>query len=156
MPAGGEVLLRRRVEHQVGHHLLGRRRPGGPRLGDGQLPGKPVSPGDSWPANSEIKTAQGTLQQQGTYTYVGDEKLGEKTLAKIELKSSVTVRDAADAAVKLQGQEQTKAGTLLFDADAGRAVSRETRLTSKSVRPFRDTQIQIRIVSTTKLEITPK
>lgn len=125
------------------------------RLGDGQLPEKAVSAGDTWPADSETKTPYGQLKQQGTYTYVGTEAMGEKKLDKIELQSTATLATSADAPIKLQGQEQTKTGTLLFDSGAGRVISSETKLISKSIRPFRDTQIHVRITSTTKLEITP-
>jgi hypothetical protein len=126
------------------------------RLGGGQLPEKAVSVGDSWPVNSETPTPYGVLQQEGTLTYVGQEKVGDKQLEKIELKSVAKLAPKKDAAVKLDMQEQTKAGVLLFDSDAGQAISSETRLVSKSVRPFRDTQIQIKIQGTTKLEIKAK
>lgn len=126
------------------------------RLGEGQLPENPVSAGDTWPADSETKTPYGLLKQQGTYTYSGQQAVGEKQLEKVELKATAKLAAAADAPIKLQGQEQTKTGTLLFDREAGRVVSSEMRLISKSIRPFRDTQIHIRITSTTKLEIAPK
>ncbi len=126
------------------------------RLGGGQLPEKPVSAGDTWADDSETETPYGKLTQQGVFTFVGQEVVGDKKLDNIQLKTTATLQPKAGAAVILQGQEQTKTGTLLFNSEAGHAVSSETKLTSKSIRPFRDTQIHVRINSTTKLAITPK
>lgn len=126
------------------------------RLGGGQLPAGEVKPGDSWPADSETATPYGTLKQTGTFTYASAQDEATRKLAKIELASSAKLEPKADAQAKLNVQEQTLAGTLLFDVEAGHVVSSETKLASKSVRPFRDTQIQVKISSATKLDITRK
>lgn len=126
------------------------------RLGGQQLPEKAVSAGDTWPVESEIETPFGKLRQEGAYTYVGKTKSAAGELDQITLSAVAKLAAKPDAAVTLQGLEQTKSGEMLFDSAAGRAVSSETRLTSKSVRPFRDTQIQVRVSSVTKLEIGSK
>lgn len=126
------------------------------RLGGGQLPEKPVQSGDTWPADNETETPLGTLVQQGLFTFVGQVPIGEKQFDKIELKATAKLRPKADAPVTLQKQEQTKTGTLLFNTDAGHAVVSETKLTSQSVRPFRDNQVQVRLDSTTKIEVELK
>lgn len=126
------------------------------RLGGSQLPEKEVSAGDTWPANSETETPYGTLVQEGTFTYAGPQAVGDKQLHKVELESMAKLKPKAGAAITLKVQEQTKTGTLLFDTEAGHVVSSESKLTSKSVRPFRDTQIHVKISGTTKLEISRK
>jgi hypothetical protein len=126
------------------------------RLGGGQLPDKAVQSGDTWPAEGEIKTPYGVLKQTGEFTYAGPQTVASAMLEKIELKSTAKLAPDAAAPLKLTGVEQTKTGVLLFDAAAGRAVSSETRLESKSVRTFRDTPIQVKISASTKLEIAPK
>jgi hypothetical protein len=127
------------------------------RLGGGILPEKAVKADDTWSANQDIPTPYGTLKQTGAFTYTGTEKLGEKQLDKIGLAATAKLEPTKGVAgAKLETSSQTKTGTLLFDSAAGRAVSSETKLESKSVRTFRDTPINVKITGVTKVEIGVK
>lgn len=126
------------------------------RTGDGQLPEQAVSPGDTWPLERETTTPLGTLRETGTFAFAGQESIAGQKVEKIELASTAKLDAKSDAAVRLRVQEQTKSSVLLFDAAAGRALSSETKLLSKSVRPFRDRQIHVTINGTTKLTFTAK
>jgi hypothetical protein len=125
------------------------------RLGGGILPEKAVKPGDTWPADQDITTPFGTLKQKGTFTYTGQEKAGDRQLDNIKL-SATSKLEPAKGGAKVETSEQTKTGILRFDSTAGRAVSSETKLLSKSVRTFRDTPINVKISGVTKVEIGVK
>jgi hypothetical protein len=121
------------------------------KLGGDMLPEKAVSPGDEWPLAATQETPYGQLTQTGSFTYEGPVERQGRELQKIVLKSSATLAPQAGAELKLQVEEQTKSGEILFDTAAGRLVEATTRLLSKSVRPFRNTEIRIQIQSETKL-----
>lgn len=126
------------------------------RLGGGLLPEKEVSSGDSWPADATTDTPYGKLVQEGKFTYAGEETVLGRALQKLELSAMARLEPKADAPVNLRSLEQTKSGTILVDAEAGYVARAETRVTSTSVRPFRDQPIQIKVTAVTELSLEPK
>jgi hypothetical protein len=94
------------------------------------VPGKAVKPGDKWERKLEVPLGPlGQLNLTNAYTLDEPENVQGKTLQKISVKPSVTYTlTKADAAVlpyqivKGDLKVEDAAGTLLFDAVAGRLV----------------------------------
>lgn len=126
------------------------------RLSGGPLPEKALNANDRWPNESTVETPYGKLLLQGEFTFSGEETVAGRKLAKIEHKGTGKLDPKANAAIAFSSLQQTKTGTLLFDAAAGSAVSSTTKVQSKSVRPFRDTQVQVKIDGTTTITFAAK
>jgi hypothetical protein len=125
------------------------------RVAGGLMPEKAVAAGDTWDAKSETDTPYGKLAQETKYTYQGPAS-GNESLHAIAFASTAKLAPKADAAIKLDLKEQTKSGSVEFDAAAGRVATAKTTLVSKSVRPFRDTKVEVNVNATTTVEVKSK
>jgi hypothetical protein len=92
-----------------------------------ELPDKPVSPGDTWETSYEIKLPSlGTFKAKTKYRYVGPDKVDERTTAKIQATTDMTVdidlkTDMAEATGKLS--TTMSSATIQFDVERGRVLS---------------------------------
>ena len=88
---------------------------------------KPVSPGDNWDYSYEVPLkGLGKVTGKSTYTYEGNDKVGERKTVRIGVKSDLTIDfDMEILGVKLTGTMTTTnaTGTAQFDPAAGRIVS---------------------------------
>ena len=94
------------------------------------LPDVLARPGESWERTEVMDIGSGqTLTFQKKYEYAGTEKVGDKTLDKITsktIKAELKQDPAVDAQLKLIKSDvrvESSGGTLLFDREAGYAVS---------------------------------
>ena len=88
---------------------------------------KPVSPGEDWeqPIDADLKGI-GKLKGKVTYTYEGDDKVGQRQTVRIGVKTDLSIDLNLDAlGIKLTGTMTTtnSSGTVQFDPAAGRIVS---------------------------------
>jgi len=94
--------------------------------------GEKVKPGDSWTRESKLSMGPiGSYNTKYTYTYKGQEKKGNDTLEKIEMKTELTyaapgANDAAGLPFKIESGSNLKAteasGVIYFDAAKGRVA----------------------------------
>jgi hypothetical protein len=88
---------------------------------------KPVSPGDNWEDSVETDLkGVGMLKGKMTYTYEGDDKVGQRRTVRIGVKTDLSIDLNLDAlGIKLTGTMTTtsSSGTVQFDPVAGRIVS---------------------------------
>jgi hypothetical protein len=103
----------------------------------GFLPDKPLNKGDKWERKLEHSLGPlGAIQATHTYTYEGPEPPKEgKELHKISVKSELSYVPPKSGNSGFQFQitkgelkTESASGTILFDAEAGRLVSSETKL----------------------------
>jgi hypothetical protein len=94
------------------------------------LPDVLARPGESWERTEVMDLGSGqTLTFEKKYEYVGTEKVGDKTLDKITSKTTkaeLKQDPAAEAQLKLIKSDvkvESSGGTILFDREAGYAVS---------------------------------
>ena len=96
---------------------------------------KPVAPGDSWeqPIDADLKGI-GKMKGKVTYTYEGDDKVGDRKTARIGVKLDLTLDLAVEVTgAKITGTTSTtrSEGTVQFDPLAGRILSRKNVTTMK-------------------------
>ena len=91
---------------------------------------KPLKIGESWetPINTELPNI-GKIAGKKVYRYVGPDKVGDRSAAKIELTGDLSVDVNVDqGGVKVTGtiRSTSYTGTILFDVDAGKILSQES------------------------------
>jgi hypothetical protein len=100
---------------------------------------KAVSPGDNWDYSYEVPLkGLGKVTGKSTYTYEGNDRVGDRKTVRIGVKSDLTIDfDMEILGVKLTGtMSSTNAtGTAQFDAASGRIVS--TKNTSTMTGPLK-------------------
>lgn len=117
------------------------------------FPEKPLAVGDQWEARSRVESPLGMLEQISVYTYQGAVDRDGRMFERFTVESTLQVDgDATRAKTKIKSQSQT--GELLFDRDAGRLASSQVVQKLTTVRPYRDTQVEVR--STSKLATSIK
>ena len=124
----------------------------------------PVKPGDTWEKSYEIELGRiGKVQGKQVYTYVGPDKVGDRPTAKF----TVTYDLSVDIDINTQGSKVTgtlstadASGTVQFDPENGRIVSKQTTLTlSGNLNISAGDQnftVEISQTQTTKLELLDK
>lgn len=85
------------------------------------FPAKGLVEGDSWDANSEVKTPVGTMKVDSKYTYEGPVQSDGKTLhsIKVEMKMDFV---APEGGPEIEFGDQKSTGIMLFDNAHGRLV----------------------------------
>lgn len=117
------------------------------------LPEQPLVSGGEWKSSSSVESPLGLLEQISVYTYAGTRDRDGQMLEQIQVESTLQVKaDAARAKTSIKSQSQT--GELWFDRSLGRLVSSEVLQKLTTVRPYRDTKIEVR--STSKLTTSIK
>ncbi len=120
------------------------------------LPEAPVSPGDSWPGQSQTKSPVGLLVMNMTYTYRGTQVVEGKPLERIDVAVGVEFGQGPNAlGLNVAVKEQQNAGTLYFDASAGRFthteltqnMTLETTIGEKVHRQQLNTQLRMQFAS---------
>ncbi len=115
------------------------------------LPEQPVTAGDTWQTTHDVESPLGVLQQLSVYSYAGASEQGGRQLEQIKVDSTLLVKpDAAQAKTAIKSQSQS--GQLWFDRQRGRLSSSQVVQKLTTVRPYRDTKIEVR--STSKLTTT--
>jgi hypothetical protein len=112
------------------------------------LPEQPLAAGDMWTSTSDVESPLGMLQQVSAYTYVGASERDGRMLQQITVDSKLQV-DPMAARAKTTIKSQAQTGELWFDQEVGRLVNGHVQQKLTTVRPYRDTQIEVR--STSKL-----
>jgi hypothetical protein len=88
---------------------------------------KPVAPGDNWDFSYEVPLkGVGKITGKSTYTYEGNDKVGDRKTVRIGVKSDLSIDfDMEILGVKLTGTMTTTnaTGTAQFDPAAGRILS---------------------------------
>ncbi|MAD79565.1 MAG: hypothetical protein CMJ50_01810 [Planctomycetaceae bacterium] len=115
------------------------------------FPEQPLVAGAEWKSTSDVASPLGTLKQISVYTYVGGSDRDGRMLEQIKVDSTLQIDpDAARAKTTIKSQSQT--GELWFDRDLGRLVDSQILQKLTTVRPYRDTKIEVR--STSKLTMS--
>ena len=88
------------------------------------FPKTPVKPGDTWTGSCKSKSPIGELSMDMRYKYVGTETHQGRALERIDVEMVVSFPEAANpAGMSIAVQNQQNAGSMFFDAAAGRFVS---------------------------------
>lgn len=90
---------------------------------------KPVKPGDQWEVPVDVEmTKIGKIKGTITCTYEGPDKVGNRKTARIGVVSNISIEMNVDqGTAKVTGTLSTtnSAGTVQFDVEAGRVISRK-------------------------------
>ncbi len=132
------------------------------------LPEAPVQPGDTWQGQSQTKSPVGLLVMNMTYTYRGTQIVDGKPLERIDVAVGVEFGQGPNAlGLNVAVKEQQNAGTLYFDAAAGRFthtelsqnMTLETKIGEKVHRQQLNTQLRMQFASvsgaTTEIGMRP-
>ncbi len=112
------------------------------------FPEQPLAAGDTWKSTADVDSPLGKLKQTSVYTYVGRKARDGRMLDQIKVDSSLQV-DPKAVRAKTTIKSQSQAGEVWFDRELGRLVESQILQKLTTVRPYRDTQIEVR--STSKL-----
>jgi len=121
-----------------------------------ELPEQAVATDGSWTSSFTTPSPLGTLKQDRTYTLVaGDDSNGE-TLERINITGRLEIGASEQAPRKLKLIDQELAGSMYFDAVAGRLVKSQTTQKLTTERPYREFKIKVQTTATTKTTISPR
>jgi hypothetical protein len=111
------------------------------------MPEEAVSPGASWEKVIEIPSNIGQpLKHTNRYTYSGPAERNGKSCEKIDFETQFNMEKRAP---DLSAKDHEQAGSLWFDAMAGRLVASESKLTLVTERPYREMIIRVQSTTTT-------
>jgi hypothetical protein len=112
------------------------------------LPAQPLTAGAEWKSTSNVDSPLGKLTQMNVFTYVGSKERDGRLLEQIKVDSTLQ-KDPQAAPSKTTIKSQSQSGELWFDRELGRMVESQILQKLTTLRPYRDTKIEVR--STSKL-----
>lgn len=112
----------------------------------GMLPQEPVAVGDRWSITRHVESLTGRTEVTDHYRLEGVTQVDGRTLARIRLAIRARAEDSDEVTEPGGGEFQ-------FDCDAGRLVSSQLKGSLSHQTPYRETSIEVRTTSATKLRI---
>lgn len=121
-----------------------------------ELPEQAIATDSSWVVTSTTPSPLGRLKQSRTYTLAAPENIDGNSLERINITGQLAIETSEQAPRKLKLIDQDLAGTMLFNAAAGRLASSQSTQKLTTERPYREFRIKVETTATTKTTISPQ
>ncbi|HMO14219.1 MAG TPA: hypothetical protein PKA83_08840 [Pirellulaceae bacterium] len=107
------------------------------------LPTDPMEPGHTWKESRSFEIPLGTIAQDTTYEFVGNQPDSPAGHQLIRATSHSAFRASGDdGSPQLEIKSQSSNGEIWFDSDQGRVASALISAEMQTVSPYRDTEIK--------------